>query len=385
MRIAMMTDSYLPTRDGVVSSVILTKEVLESRGHEVFIIAPDPGDESLREEGVTYFRSRRFKSYPGYFVPLYPSDKVARVKALDVDIIHCHGIATMAIRALMLGRHLGLPVVTTFHTMVTEAMEFYSPIRMNRDISDRLSWKYLRSLLQRSDHVIAPTHSICEELRKHAPSMRGISVIPTGVDLERFRPDLDGSHLRERHGLDGKRAVLHVGRVSFEKNIDTVVEAMAHLPEDVVLLVVGSGPAADHLSRLAEDLGVAERVVFTGFVPDDELPLYYAAADAFVLASKFETQGLVALEAMATGLPVAAIRYRALVDVVQDGVSGILFDDGPESCAKALQACLDAGETMRQSARERASEFSMDMSATLLEDAYQQAIEVKRQRMGASR
>ena len=385
MRIAMMTDSYLPTRDGVVTSVMLTKEVLEARGHEVFIVAPDPGVESQRQEGIVYFRSKGFKSYPGYFVPMFPADKMARIRALDVDIIHCHGIATMALRGLLVGRHLELPVVMTFHTMVTEAMEYYSPIPMSPEISDRLTWRYLRSLLQRVDGVIAPTQSIQDELLEHAPRIRGISVIPTGVDLARFHTALDGSSIRARHGLEGKKAVLHVGRVSFEKNIDTVVMAMRHLPEDTVLLVVGSGPASDHLRNLAEHLGLGARVVFTGFVPDEELPLYYAAADAFVLASKFETQGLVVLEAMACGLPVTGIRFRALADIIEDGVSGILFDDGPESCADALQRCLDEGEGMRAKARERALQFSLESSAQLLEQAYVLAKEVKESRLRSKR
>jgi 1,2-diacylglycerol 3-alpha-glucosyltransferase len=235
------------------------------------------------------------------------------------------------------------------------------------------------------DGVIAPTESIKEELLGHAPAIRGISVIPTGVDLDRFHPNLDGSPIRSRHRLDGKKVVLHVGRVSFEKNIDTVVMSMQHLPEDTVLLVVGSGPASDHLRQLSDRLGLGDRVTFTGFVPDDDLPLYYAAADTFVLASKFETQGLVVLEAMACGLPVTGIRFRALADIIEDGVSGHLFDDGPESCAEALQRCLQEEGTLREKARERAMQFSLEGSALLLEKAYREAMEVKKGRLQGKR
>lgn len=377
----MMTDSYLPTRDGVVNSVMLTKAALESRGHEVIVVAPDPGQDSDRHEGVIYFRSRKFKGYPGYFVPIFPSDKMSRIRALDVDLIHCHGIATMAPRALLVGRHLKLPVVITFHTMVTEAMEYYSPIPMSPEISDRLTWRYLRSVLQRVDGVIAPTESIKRELLEHAPNMRNISVVPTGVDLERFHPNLDGSGIRKKHGIEGRPVLLHVGRVSFEKNIDTVVMAMRHLHEECVLLVVGGGPATAHLQELTGQLGLRDRVIFTGFVPDEDLPQYYAGADTLVLASKFETQGLVVLEAMACGLPVAGIRYRALTDIIEDGVSGHLFEGGPESCAEAMVKCLQEGEAMRENARERALQFSVESSALLMEAAYEQARSVKQARL----
>lgn len=376
-----MTDSYLPTRDGVVTSVMLTKDTLESHGHEVIIVAPDPGNESERQEGVVYFRSKKFKSYPGYFVPMFPSDKMARIRALNVDLIHCHGIATMAPRALLVGRHLKLPVVMTFHTMVTEAMEYYSPIPMNPEVSDRLTWRYLRSVLQRMDGIIAPTESIKRELLEHAPLIRGISVVPTGVDLERFHPQLDGTYIRTKLGIAHKPMLLHVGRVSFEKNIDTVVLAMQHMSNDCVLVIVGGGPATAHLKELTIELGLEDRIIITGFVPDEDLPYYYATADALVLASKFETQGLVVLEAMACGLPVAGIRYRALTDIIEDGKSGHLFEGGPESCAEAMNKCLQEGEAMRQHARERALQFSLESSALLLETAYEEARSVKQARL----
>ncbi|MDI3542059.1 MAG: 1,2-diacylglycerol 3-alpha-glucosyltransferase [Candidatus Methanomethylophilaceae archaeon] len=380
MRIAMPTDSYLPTRDGVVTSVISAKQSLEALGHEVIVVAPDPG-EGAREDGTIYFPSRSFRSYPGYFVPIYPSNKIETIRELNVDIIHSQGQLTMAVRSMLASRELKLPVVISFHTMVTEAMQYYSPIPLNIEIAEKLFWIYFRYLLNHADAVIAPTEAIKKELLSRAPAIKRIEVIPTGIDTKRFNPSLDGTIIRERYSLDGYRVVLHVGRISFEKNIGTVIRALKYLPEDVILLLVGTGPAMENMKMLAEELGISDRVVFTGFVPDTEIPLYYAAADTLVIASKFETQGLVVLEAMGCGTPVAAIGYRALKDTIENGVNGYLFEDDPLSCARAVTACLEADGEMKRAARRTAERYSMETSAERMVSLYEDAIEIKRRRL----
>ena len=126
MKIAMFTDSYLPTRYGVVTSLLLTKRELERMGHTVYVMAPDPADPSQREEGVYYFRSIGFTQYSGYRIPVFPTDKCHILAELDVDVIHVHGLMFQAVRAMLAGRALRKPVVLTFHTMVTEAARFYN-------------------------------------------------------------------------------------------------------------------------------------------------------------------------------------------------------------------------------------------------------------------
>lgn len=384
MRIAMPTDSYLPTRDGVSTAVVTTKRALEDRGHDVIVIAPDPGEDKDREVDTVYFRSRRFRSYPGYFVPVFPSNKMEVFRDLDVDIIHCQGQMTMAIRSMLVARHLRLPIVLHFHTMVTEAARYYSPIPFDWDMAERFLWRYFRSILQRADAVIAPSESIAQELLTRAPGIRHMAVVPVGIDLGRFRADLDGHPIRKRHGIEGRKVVAHISRLSFEKNIDLVLRAMGRLDDDTVLLLVGAGPAEAMLKQLTASLGLDDRVVFTGFVSDEDLPLYYACADAFVLASCFETQGLVVIEAMACGLPVAAIDFRALRDTVVEGYNGFLFQDDELSCAQAIARCLDSDEGIRKNARKTAEGFSLEVTAERLLETYEEAIRIKNERLRES-
>jgi 1,2-diacylglycerol 3-alpha-glucosyltransferase len=379
LKIAMMTDSYYPTRDGVVTSLTITKTALEAMGHEVVVIAPDPG-EADRMGGVVYFPAVQFRSYPGYFLPVLRSNKIEILKKIDPDVIHIHGIAIMAFKAMICARELHLPTVLTFHTMVDDTVKYYSPLQVPEDFMRKLVWIYLRSLIKRPDAIIVPTPSTEKALRDNGAHPREVRVIPTGLDTNRFSPEVDGSHIRERHGLVGRKVLIHVGRVSFEKDIGTVVKALPLLDDDVVLLIAGKGPALDDIKALVSETGVADRTVFAGFVPDEELPSYYAAADVAISASRFETQGLSVMEAMSMCKPVVCAAARAFLDFVKDGENGFLFDGGPEECADAVRRALSAPSSVQAAARSTAEEFSIPMSAKKHLEAYAFAVESKRKR-----
>ncbi|MBE6514229.1 MAG: glycosyltransferase family 4 protein [Thermoplasmata archaeon] len=376
MRIVMMTDSYFPTCDGVVTSICTIKESLEERGHEVIIVAPEP-EPDKRQEGVYYFRAVKFRSYEGYYVPIFPTDKMNLMKKLKPDIIHVHGVATMAIRALFIGRDLGIPTIMTFHTMVDDAALYYMPVKMPPEIGQKLIWIYLRQILKRFDAVVTPTACIGAELEAHGAHCRHLLAVPTGAKTDVFRPGIPCEEVRERYGLGDSKVVVHVGRVSYEKNIDMVIRAMQHV--DAKLLVVGKGPAMDDMKALVSELGLDDRVTFTGYVPNDELPKIYNAGDMVISASKFETQGLTILEGMATGKPVACRNGRAFAEIVTDGVNGYLFDDD-EGCVEAIKKCLNAPQSVIDASYETAMANSREKSVEGYENAYRVAIEEKRSR-----
>lgn len=173
-----------------------------------------------------------------------------------------------------------------------------------------------------------------------------------------------------------------MGRVSYEKDIDMVIRAMQHV--DAHLLIVGKGPAKEDLEKLVNDLGLNDRITFTGFVSDEDLPRFYNMGDMVISASKFETQGLTILEAMATGKPVACRNGRAFAEIVQDGVNGYLFDDD-EGCVEAIRKCLDAPEDVRKASFETAMENSRAKSIERYVKAYELAIETRRRRTEGKR
>jgi glycosyltransferase involved in cell wall biosynthesis len=172
-----------------------------------------------------------------------------------------------------------------------------------------------------------------------------IEVLPTGLPVESFIRG-DGATFRARFDLPAERPLLlYVGRVAFEKNIDFLLRMFTRLRArrpDALFVVAGEGPALGHLQRLARDLGVAEHVRFIGYLDrGTDLPDCYAAGDAFVFASRTETQGLVLLEAMAQGTPVVSIAELGTRSILTEGCGAFVVPEDEERFADAVSQALD--------------------------------------------
>lgn len=377
MKVAMFADSFYPTVDGAVVSMETQIKGLEAKGHEVVVFAPDAPEKPDYPRTVHYFPSMEFRSYKGYRIIYAAPTMMERIRKEKVDVLHCHGVASMAILSLTAARALEIPHLLTFHTMANEAVKYYSFLPMREDVLVPSVWIYLRNMMRRPEVVIAPSAPIKEELLANRVRMNACEVVPTGVDLDRFSPKNRDRGFLEKFGLDGHRVVLHVGRLSMEKRLDIVLKAMVELRReepDVRLLVVGRGPAYDHYRSLAKDWGVSDVVVFAGFLPDEDLPKAYATCDILALASTFETQGLVVLEALASGTPVAGIRCRAIPEFITEGKNGCLFDE--DSCAEGIRRCLSRASSMRINALATARDYSVDTCTARLVKTYDLAAEI---------
>ncbi len=375
MKIAMFTDSYYPAVDGVVTSLSTVSRELERIGHEVFIFAPEPSNgekvQDITRGGTFFFRSFRFKHYPQYRSAFLPSNKNRILRKLGVDLIHTHGMTFMGMKGLSAGRHFGVPVATTYHTMMHEAADYYNPLPVPTNVVVNLALRYMRFFLNRLDAVVVPTKPILEELVKMAPRMPYTAVIPTGVDTKRFRPMSSAAPVREIYGIGSSPLLLYVGRVAFEKNIDSIIRNIDRIGDrSSKFLIVGDGPAKKHLEQLVHSLRLDDRVIFAGFVPDNRLADYYAAADAFISASKFETQGLSMLEAMSCGKPVVSINYRAVTDYIVDGENGYLFNEFSDNMAETIDRAFSSDVNIRRNARRTAELYSKERTAKLLSELY---------------
>jgi 1,2-diacylglycerol 3-alpha-glucosyltransferase len=373
----MFTDSFHPVKDGALAAMEIQARGLEARGHEVVVVAPDTSPRPDYPRRVHYLPSIGFRWYPGYRIAVSSSDMMEFVREVRPDVLHCHGIASMAILSLTVARAAKIPHVLTFHTMANEAVKYYSPLSVRDDLLVPLVWVYLRNMMRRAEVVIAPSQPIKDELEENGVRMQACEVVPTGIDNSLYTPANFDKDFLGRYGLQGKKVVLHVGRLSMEKRLDIVLRAMTELAKDepnLRLLVAGTGPAAGFYADEAKRLGVSDRVVFTGFMPDAELLKAYASCEMLVLASTFETQGLVVLEAMASGTPVAGMRCRAIPEFIQEGKNGCLFDE--DSCAEGMKRCLSRARTMKLNAVASAREYSIESCTRRLEAAYGLAAEV---------
>ncbi len=360
MDIAWFTDTWLPTRDGVVTSLQSFKHELERRGHQVYLFAPGTENRDEPGENIFYYKGRTFRGYPGYRVPplrsLLKRRTERRIDAMQPDVIHSHGPAVMGIHAVKAARHSNAPLLFTYHTMLQDSLHFVTTSPLAQAIVGRLLPVWLRWYFRRCQGIIAPSHAAAREISHYAEVP--IEVIPTGINLECFQ-QADGALIRQRHDLHGP-VVLHVGRIVQEKNLDLLIQAAPHVlkeASDATFVVVGDGPYADVVQQHVEQEDLTDSFLFTGFIPDDELPGYYAAADVFAFPSTYETQGIVAVEAMATGTPVVAAAARSLPELIDDGENGFLFQSGsPQALADGIIEAMDAD--VAAAARQTAEEFS---------------------------
>jgi 1,2-diacylglycerol 3-alpha-glucosyltransferase len=215
--------------------------------------------------------------------------------------------------------------------------------------------------------------------------MRRIEVIPTGIDVDNFVPGNDGKEIRKKLGLGDEKIILTLGRIAWEKNLDLILKGFARLRHEVPnakLVVAGEGPAKEHYQKMSKELGLDNDVLFTGFISDADLPQLYAACDAFTIASKFETQGLVILEAMASGKAVSGIDFRAVGEIIHDGWNGFKFSESPEKWTEATISALNASESLKRNARSTAENYSIHAGAERLAQLYQETIDAKKLRLG---
>ena len=296
-------------------------------------------------------------------------------QGLDYQLVHSHyWLSGWAGRAF--SQALTIPHIVTFHTL--------SRIKMQSRAGEREPQQRQQveaELLADADGIIAfSPHERDAMARLYGADAGRIHLIPCGVDLRTFRP-LDREESRQRLGLNGDKVLLYVGRIESLKGVELLVHTVAQLDtcEPVRALVVGDDNGQDNelarIRRLAETLQVEDAFDFVGRVPQEELPVYYSAADVCVVPSFYESFGLAALEAMACGTPVVASRVGGISTVVQHGRTGYLKSwRCPEAFANSLEMLISSKSlqhSMGQAARRRAEDLSWEKIAGRIAAVYQ--------------
>lgn len=386
MHIAFFTNFYHPVVNGVVRSVASFREVLMRQGHNVFVFAQADGNYKDNEPFI--FR------YPSLPLPL-PGDISAAIPvspfvdqllpALKLDVIHTHHPILLGQTAARKAAEFGLPLVFTFHTQYWEYTHYFPfPLETIQEFLKNAIHKWMSDFMQKCQHIIIPSESMRDILVKDYGLKDRYTVIPTGTNLDPFQ-QADGKALRQEQGWQDETVLISVGRLAPEKNWDTLLQAFAQVyreSPELRLVLIGDGPAKDSLQLLASELGIAERVTFTGALPFEEVPRYLKAADAFSFASITETQGLVTIEAMAAGLPVVAVDGSGTRDIVEHGKQGFLVENDPNALAKGIKKLLsDPGRIKRFSnnALKKAKTFDVDQLGKQMIGVYERAIQDKKE------
>jgi 1,2-diacylglycerol 3-alpha-glucosyltransferase len=380
MKIGIFSETYHPTINGVVVSIDTFKTELEKLGHKVYIFAPYiPGQSP---GGLSVFRIPSIpfpvREYP---IPLpWLSEEIRHIERLGLDVIHTQHPFFMGHIGLSLGRKLGIPVITTYHTLIAEYVKTYVPLvsGLAKRYMVYLSRRYCNDV----DLVLTPSSPMREVLQSYGVN-KPIEILPTGIYPAEFEKDRR-KEIRKQYGIPQNcPLLLYVGRIATEKNIEMLLTAFSIVLSkhpNAYLMQVGGGPELTAFKTMASKLGVARRTIFTGFIQKQESVHYFGAADLFVFPSTTDTQGIVLTEAMAAGLPVVSVGILGPRDIVKDGKTGYLTQNDAAEFAHAIDSLLSSvarRHRMGNKAKERAQDFTAPKMAKRLEGIYRQLTEEK--------
>lgn len=348
MKIGFFTDTYFPQVSGVATSIKTLKTELEKKGHEVYIFTTtDPNatgveDDIIRMPSVPFvsFKDRRIVVRGMWYAYLI-------AKELELDLIHTHTEFGAGLLGKMVGKKLKIPVIHTYHTMYEDYLHYIAKGKVVRQSHVKY---FSRLFANHTTGVVCPSERVIDTLRGYGVTSP-MRVIPTGIELEKFeRPDITSAMkktLRNEMGIeDDQIMLLSLSRISYEKNIQAIIhglpQVVSQLPK-ARLVIVGKGPYTEELKELVEELDLTDYVYFVGEVPNDEVALYYHAADYFVSASTSETQGLTYTEAMAAGTPLIVEGNDYLDNLIDDASFGVTFAKD-EEFADALLDYIASGQ-----------------------------------------
>lgn len=374
MRIAFFTETFLPKTDGIVTTLCQTIHQLREIGHEVLIFSPAGGIVEFENCPVVGMKSIAFPLYPELRLAL-PRASMRKVLAEFMpDILHVADPALLGIAALYYGGGkqggaLHLPVVVSYHTDLPNYLRYYGLGFLQPHV-----WKILRVRHRRATINLCTSTLMVRQLQEHG--IEQVELWPGGVDADLFCPSRRSAGMRDRltQGHAESTLLLYVGRISAEKNLETLRPWLEAFPS-ARLALVGDGPHRKSLEKHFEGLPV----VFAGFLYREELASAYASSDIFVMPSRTETLGLVVLEAMCSCLPVVAARAGGIPEMIQDEVSGYLVDTDDEAINRIGELVLSQEKRKKMGARARAhaSERSWRNATHKLVEYYQEALDMQ--------
>lgn len=368
MRIAIITENFLPKLDGVTRTLARLLEYLQISGHRALLLGP--------ESGMVEYAGAEIVGTGGIPLPFYPELKMnffrplflRRLHAFQPDLVHLVDPVVLGVAGLAAARMIGKPVLSSYHTNLAAYCGHFGFPFFTQPM-----WSYNRFIHNQCLLTFCPSPSTARALR--GQGFERVRIWPRGVDTALFQPERRDETLRERW-LDGytahkKKVVLaYVGRISQEKNLPLLIQAYQQMDHTRChLVVVGDGP----LLREMKQRLTGVPATFTGYLRGEELAAAYASADIFAFPSQTETFGQVALEAMAAGLPVVGLRAEGVCDSVEHGKTGLLLDIEGKSEQELVQSYRylleklvehqekrwEMGQAALQAARERTWEKAM--------------------------
>ena len=339
MRIGIFSDTYTPFINGVSTSIVCLKKALEKKGHEVYVVTVNNekmGYSYDEKERVMRIPALKAGIYDYRLSMIYSFKAKKKIKELNLDVIHSQtefGIGTFA---RLVAMELDIPIVHTYHTLYEEYLNSLTKNKIKYMVNgfvEYLAEYYCDSSI---GELIVPTAKTKEIFKKQYKFKREVHVIPNGIDLDKFsieninKKELE--KIKKQYGIkDTDFVIMYVGRLGPEKNITFLARAQKQIVKkhkNCKLVIVGEGPMKNELEKITSS--IRENVIFTGKIPQSDIQYYYRLADVFATASKFETQGLTVIEALASGVCALCILDDSFKDALIDNVNGNFFETEKE-------------------------------------------------------
>lgn len=351
MRIGIFSDTYFPQVSGVSTSIKTLKDSLEDLGHQVYIFTTTDPKADAAEENIIRLPSIAFVSFKDRRIAISGNYKALRIaRHLKLDVIHTQTEFSVGFFGKYVAKHMGIPHIHTYHTMYEDYLHYIAGGKLLRPSHVAALSRYF---CNQADGVVAPSQRVEDQLRGYEVYSK-IGIIPTGVNLSKFKPVIDEDIRQELNLTTNQPLILSLSRLSEEKNIMAVIEAMPEVLRsrpDARLVIVGGGPQREELEKATFELGISEAVIFTGEKQSHEVPNYYTQADVFISASESESQGLTYIEALACKTAIVAKNNAYTKTLVGPGSElGTLVMKDAE-LAQALLRELAPGERQHEEVR----------------------------------
>lgn len=380
MRILLATDTYYPMINGVVISTDNLYKQLKNNGHDVRILTLSSTGKERIIDDIYYTKSYKVNVYPGARLTNPFSKRIIDdIIQWEPDIVHSQTEFSTMLIAKKIANHANIPHIHTYHTMYEDYLNY---IPGGRLLTKKSLGRLIKSILNSSDGIIAPTKKVKDCLLSYG-TRNDIHVIPTGIDIDKFRNKIsqkEKAELLSKHGISDDNVLVYVGRVAEEKNIQEIISFFPYLNEDmrnIKLLIVGGGPYLENLKQFVSDLNIPERVKFAGMVPPDEVYKYYQLGKAFVTSSTSETQGLTYIEALASGTPVICKYDPCIEGLIIDGQTGFSYRSENEfiSYVKDIFTNDELPHNLSEAASKKAEEYSSESFEKKIRSVYLKTIQ----------
>lgn len=334
MRVCMITPTFLPRRGGAEVGIYELSRRLLERGHEVAVITPKWHAHDMKDreniDGIEVYRFSLLLKFPAS-IPASVIHIYRLLRRIRPDIVNMHYILPLGYGGIIACKTFHIPTVLSLI-----GQDIHDPIHPTR----RIHYPSMKWVMNNVKRITCISSFVMQRAIELGAPPSKTEVVPFGVDVDMFNPQISGKCIREKYGLGDDPIVLAVQRLSPRKAVEYLIRAVPHVLEGVpetTFFIIDGGRRLRRLIDLAEELKVKDRIIFVDSAPRSALPKYYAAADIFVLHSRFEALGLVLLEAMSSGKPVVVTRVGGTVDVVENEKTGFLVKrENPTELANAI-------------------------------------------------